>query len=50
MSKSFFFGGGGVGRWGSRINHNKSELLSHVSSSFECFSYTNGNYWGGGEC
>ena len=27
---------------------NKSELLSHFSSSFGCFAYTNGNYWGGG--
>ena len=37
------FGGGG-----SRINLNKSKLLSHFSSSFVCFAYTNGNYWGGG--
>jgi hypothetical protein len=27
---------------------NKSELLSHFSSSFVCFAYTNGNYSGGG--
>ena len=32
---------------GSRINRNKSDLLSHFSSSFVCFAYTNGKYWGG---
>ena len=37
-----YWAGGG----GSRIY--KSELLSHLSNSFVCFAYTNGNYWGGG--
>jgi hypothetical protein len=36
---------GGGGGWGLK---NKSELFSHFSSSFVCFAYTNGNYWGGG--
>jgi hypothetical protein len=36
-----YCGGGGGG--GSRINLNKSELVSHFSSSLVCLAYTNGN-------
>ena len=37
-----YLGGGGGGS-----SKNKSELHSHFSSSFVCFSYTNGNLGGG---